>query len=87
MDPAGSVRLFDLESTELLACGHGLDGGSLMKDDQQRFCCTEGNGRLLVYFFGKGKRDVRVQLGQGEGVVAHLGTRWNGSHREWTLEW
>lgn len=85
---ASAVRVFDPKTSRLIASGEELpepeEPGS---NPAHAFWCTEGNGALLVYYFGKCGRDVRVQIGRNEGVLAHLGTRWNGGHREWTLEW
>ena len=79
------IRLFEPESLRLLAVGQEIDEAEA--EVLHPFGCLEGNGVLLTYYFGKGKRDVCVQIGENEGVMAHLGTRWRKGHREWTLDW
>ncbi len=78
------LRVYEPESLQLLATGERLEDSSA---EARPFGCVEGNGVLLTYYFAKGKRDVRVQFGENEGVLAHLGTRWRDGHREWTLDW
>lgn len=82
-DTCQPVRVFEPESSRLLAVGHETGG----EDDGIRFECDEGAGALLAYYFGKGKRQVLVQNGEAEGVTAHLGTRWWRGHRQWILDW
>jgi hypothetical protein len=77
------VRVYEPDSHRLLATGHELGG----TDHAHAFACDSGNGALLAYYFGKGKRHVLVQNGPNEGVPAHLATRWRSGHREWTLDW
>ena len=78
------IEVYDPESACLLATGRTSDcAGS----DEHPFRCLEGNSRLLSYYFARGKRRVMVRLGPNEGITAHLGTRWAGGHREWTLDW
>ncbi len=85
---AAKVRVFDPKTSQQIASGEELPDAEAPSASLARaFCCTDGNGALLVYYFGKCGREVQVQIGHNEGVLAHLGTRWNGGHREWTLEW
>ena len=83
-DTARQVQVFDPESRCLLAtgmeCGEDNDG-------HHHFSCARGNGALLTYYFGKGKRDVVVRSGPNEGIRAHLATRWKPEGREWVLDW
>ncbi|MGE0599693.1 MAG: hypothetical protein AB7J35_11520 [Dehalococcoidia bacterium] len=78
------IRVFEPDSLRLLATGQHMGP---CEAAVHPFGCLEGNGVLLAYYFGKGKRDVCVQIGENEGVMAHLGTRWRAGHREWTLDW
>lgn len=80
----GNLKVYDPESSRLLATGVSqLEPGMR----EHPFCCLDGNGTLLVYYFGRGKREVTVQTGPNEGVTARLGTRWVGGRREWILNW
>lgn len=78
------LEVFDPDSSRLLAvgvrCGEDVDG-------HPRFSCSRGNGALLSYYFGKGKREVLVRNGPNEGIHAHLATCWKQGSREWTLDW
>ncbi len=77
------VRIYDPASARLMAVGverAAPSGG-------RAFSCSKGNGVLLTYYFGKGRREVLVRHGADEGVSAQLGTRWVAGRREWTLEW
>ena len=78
-----AVRLYDPRSADLLAVGHKVGEQPFL----DRFACDWGNGTLLAYYFGKGKRDVLVRAATNEGATAHLRTRWRGGQREWTLDW
>ena len=82
-DTAELVRVFEPESSRLLAVGHE----TCHEPDSLSFECDSGGGALLAYYFGKGKRSVVMQCGPNEGVTAHLATRWARGHREWTLDW
>lgn len=77
-------EVFDPESARLLAvgfeCCEDVEG-------HPRFSCSHGNGTLLAYYFGRGKRDVLVRSGPNEGVHAHLTTSWKHGAREWILDW
>jgi|GEM_PF-4403793 len=75
-------QLYDADSTRLLATAReaGQEGPARVVS------CIAGNGALLSYFYGRGKRDVIVRSGPNEGMSAHLGTRWRGGRREWTLD-
>jgi hypothetical protein len=78
-----AVEVFDAESSLLLATGQEegeADGHRLT------FSCSKGNGTLLAYYFGKGKREVRVRAGRNEGLTGQLSTRWRSGHREWILD-
>ena len=78
------LQVFDPESSRLLAivreCRDDADG-------HHHFSCSRGNGALLTYYFGKGKREVVVRSGPNEGVRAHIATCWKQGAREWTLDW
>ena len=85
MPPSTSrVQVFDPETARLLATGREHRA---VDADGFAFECERGNGTLLTYYFGKGKRRVVVRTGPNEGVTASLGTRWVNGHREWTLDW
>ena len=80
-DKPRTFEIYDAESSRLLATAREAeeDGGGHV------VACTAGNGALLRYYYGRGKRDVIVRSGPNEGMTAHLGTRWRAGHREWTL--
>ena len=78
-----NIRIFEPDNARLLAIGHG----TAEDDASLNFACDTGSGALLAYYFGKGRRRVVVQSGRNEGVAAHLATRWNKGHREWTVDW
>lgn len=82
-DTPRTLEIYDAESSRLLATAReaGKEGGRA-----RVVSCTKGNGTLLTYYYGRGKRDVVVRSGPNEGMTAHLGTRWRGGHREWTLD-
>ena len=84
LDASRQLQVFDPESSCLLAtgieCGEDSEG-------RHQFSFSDGNGALLKYYFGQGKRDVMVRSGPNEGIVAHLVTRWKPGGREWMLEW
>ncbi|MGE0705942.1 MAG: hypothetical protein AB7P22_18625 [Vicinamibacterales bacterium] len=44
----------------------------------------QGQGRLLNYYFGRGERRVRVEVGDFE-LRGDLATRWARDHRAWTV--
>lgn len=81
---ASAFEVLDPVSYRLLALGHECGEPT---DGEHSFSCSHGNGALLTYYFGKGKREVLVRNGPDEGVHALLGTRWARGHREWTLDW
>ncbi len=82
-DTGQPIEIYDVDASRLLARAQeaGCDGD----DDCRTISCIEGNGTLLTYYFGRGKRDVVVRSGPNEGTTAQLGTRWRAGHREWTL--
>lgn len=84
LPPEMNFCVVDPDSSRVLAIGHRLEEP---EPSPLPFGCLRGNGVLLTYYFAKGKRDVRIQVGENEGIVAHLGTRWRSGHREWTLDW
>ena len=78
-----AVDVYDAESSRLLAtCSQTAGEGHHLT-----FCCEHGNGALLTYYFGKGKREVLVRAGRNEGLAGHLGTHWRAGHREWTVDY
>ncbi|MEO8540271.1 MAG: hypothetical protein ABI577_11065 [bacterium] len=83
-DPGPELMLYDPDSASLLATGMEL---SEADTTGHCFACIRGNGILLTYYFGKGRRHVMVRHGADEGVTAQLGTRWVAGRREWVLEW
>ena len=78
------VRVYEPETSRLLAMGHGARGGD---HEPIRFHCETGAGMLLAYYFGKGRRQVVIQSGPNEGLPAHMKTRWSNGQREWTFDW
>lgn len=78
------IEVYDPESACLLATGRAAE---CAETEVHPFRCVKGNSVLLSYYFAKGKRQVMVRLGPNEGITAHLGTRWVGGHRQWTLDW
>ena len=82
-DEHSAVEVYDAESSRLLATGQeaGVADGHRLT-----FECLRGNGTLLAYYFGKGKRQVMVRMGRNEGVSGQLSTHWRGRHREWSLD-
>lgn len=78
-----TFEIYDEGSANLLATARQEDarGGRC-----RIVSCIRGNGALLTYYYGKGKRDVVIRTGANEGITAHLGTRWRGGRREWTLD-
>lgn len=79
---AGPVFVYDPDSFRLLAAGTEEP----CADGARAFSCTNGNGALLAYYFGRGKRLVMVRHGANEGITCHLGTRWCNGRREWLLD-
>ena len=75
------LQIYDPGTATLIAVARGTPGIA------GGFECCEGNGALLAYYFGKGKREVLVRNGANEGVTARLATRWVADHREWILDW
>jgi hypothetical protein len=76
-------EIYDVDSSSLLAtareAGEAGARGCVLS-------CIAGNGALLSYYYGRGKRDVVVRSGPNEGMTAHLATRWHAGKREWTLD-
>lgn len=82
-DHPRTFEIYDAESSRLLATARE----AAEEEGRVRVVsCTAGNGSLLTYYYGRGKRDVVVRTGPNEGMTAHLGTRWRAGHREWTLD-
>jgi hypothetical protein len=79
------LELLEPVSARLIAVGHECGEGEA--PGCRAFACQQGNGALLAYYFGKGRREVLVRSGPNEGMTAHLSTRWSGGHREWILDW
>lgn len=77
------LQIYDPATARLIAIGLAQGSPGMARC----FQCREGNGDLLTYYFGKGKREVLVRHGANEGVTAHLATRWVDGRREWTLDW
>ena len=83
-DPAATFEVYDAESFCLLAkCQPACEDKGRHR---LTFSSADGNGALLTYYFGKGKREVVVRSGTNEGMTGQLGTHWRSGHREWTVD-
>lgn len=79
----GPTALYDPESAACLGIGETFANSEA---ESHPFQCLRGNGSLLTYYFGKGKREVVVRSAANEEFTAQLATRWAAGHREWILD-